>query len=54
MGHMDKKQSNYMLGTLLDLVAAANGINTRGTFGSTGASAFSQDFEAEADYVALY
>ena len=54
MGHMDKKQSNYMLGTLLDLAAAANGINTRGTFGSAGASAFSQDFEAEADYVALY
>jgi predicted Zn-dependent protease len=43
-----------MLGTLLDLAAAANGINTRGTFGNAGASAFSQDFEAEADYVALY
>jgi hypothetical protein len=54
MGHMDKKQSNYMLGTLFDLAAAANGINTHGTFGSAGASAFSQDFEAEADYVALY
>jgi hypothetical protein len=54
MGHLDKKQSNSMLGTLLDLAAAANGINTRGTFGNAGASAFSQDFEAEADYVALY
>lgn len=54
MGHMDKKQSNFMLGTLLDLAAAANGINTQGTFGSAGANAFSQDFEAEADYVALY
>jgi len=54
MGHLDKKQSNYMLGTLLDLAAAVNGINTRGTFGSAGAGAFSQDFEAEADYVALY
>ncbi|MGB1327562.1 MAG: M48 family metalloprotease [Porticoccaceae bacterium] len=54
MGHIDKKQSNYMLGTLIDLAAAANGVNTRGTFGSVGASAFSQDFEAEADYVALY
>jgi hypothetical protein len=54
MGHMDKKQSNYMLGKLFDLAAAANGINTHGTFGSAGATAFSQDFEAEADYVALY
>jgi hypothetical protein len=54
MGHIDKKQSNYMLGTLIDLAAAANGVNTRGTFGSVGANAFSQDFEAEADYVALY
>jgi len=54
MGHIDKKQSNYMLGTLVDLAAAAKGVNTRGTFRSVGASAFSQDFEAEADYVALY
>lgn len=54
MGHIDKKQSNYMLGTLLDLAAAVNGINTRGTFGSAGARAYSQDFESEADYVALY
>ena len=54
MGHLDKQQTNFMLGTILDLAAAANGINTQGTFGSAGASAFSQDFEAEADYVALY
>lgn len=54
MGHIDKKQSNHMLGTLLDLAASVNGINTQGMFSSAGASAFSQDFEAEADYVALY
>ena len=54
MGHIDKKQSNHMLGTLLDLAASASGINTQGMFGSAGAGAFSQDFEAEADYVALY
>lgn len=54
MGHLDKKQTNFMLGTLLDLAAATKGINTQGTFGSAGASAFSQDFEAEADYVGLY
>jgi hypothetical protein len=54
MGHIDKKQTNTMLGTLLDLAAAANGYDTQGIFGSAGAGAFSQDFEAEADYVALY
>ena len=54
MGHIDKKQTNTMFGTLLDLAAAANGFDTQGIFGSAGASAFSQDFEAEADYVALY
>lgn len=54
MGHIDKKQTNTMLGTLIDLAAAANGYDTQGIFGSAGASAFSQDFEAEADYVALY
>lgn len=54
MGHIDKKKSNHMLGTLLDLAASANGINTQGMFSSASASAFSQDFEAEADYVALY
>ena len=54
MGHIDKKQTNIMFGTLLDLAAAANGLDTQGIFGSAGAGAFSQDFEAEADYVALY
>ena len=54
MGHIDKKQSNTLFGTLLDLAAAANGVDTQGIFGSAGAGAFSQDFEAEADYVALY
>ena len=54
MGHLDKKQTNHMIGTLLDLAAATQGIDTRGTFGNAGASAFSQDFEAEADYVGLY
>jgi hypothetical protein len=54
MGHLDKKKTNHMLGTIIDLAAAANGISTRGTFANMGARAFSQDFEAEADYVALY
>ncbi|MGB1289456.1 MAG: M48 family metalloprotease [Porticoccaceae bacterium] len=54
MGHLDKKKTNHMLGTIIDLAAAANGVSTRGTFANMGAKAFSQDFEAEADYVALY
>ena len=54
MGHLDKKKTNHMLGTIIDLAAAANGVGTRGTFANMGARAFSQDFEAEADYVALY
>lgn len=54
MGHLDKKKTNHMLGTIIDLAAAVNGINTQGTFANAGARAFSQDFEAEADYVALY
>lgn len=54
MGHLDKKKTNHMLGTIIDLAAAANGVSTRGTFANLGARAFSQDFEAEADYVALY
>ncbi len=54
MGHLDKKKTNHMLGTIIDLAAAANGVSTRGTFANMGARAFSQDFEAEADYVALY
>lgn len=54
MGHLDKRQTNYWLGTIFDIAAAANGVNTQGSFGSAGAQAFSQDFESEADYVALY
>lgn len=54
MGHLDKKKRNYMLGSIFDLIAAGYGINTQGTFGSIGAQQYSQEFEAEADYVGLY
>jgi hypothetical protein len=54
MGHLDKKKTNHMLGTIIDLAAAANGVSTHGTFANMGSKAFSQNFEAEADYVALY
>lgn len=54
MGHIDKKKQNAGLGSFFDLLAAARGVNTQGMFGKMTAGAFSQDFEAEADYVGLY
>lgn len=54
MKHMDKKMSNYAVGSILDIAAAAYGVNTGGLFGETGAMVFSQEFENEADYVGLY
>lgn len=62
MGHLDKQRQNAVAGAgaglLVDIVAAAAGWNTGGAFMRQGAEAgamtFSKDFEAEADYVALY
>ncbi len=54
MRHIDARRRNYLLGSLLDLVAAAYGINTQGLFGQAAAQAYSQEFESEADYVGLY
>ena len=54
MDHMDKTMNNYWLGSIVDIAAAAYGVNTHGLFGGAAAQAFSQDFEAEADYVGLY
>lgn len=54
MRHIDAKRKNYLLGSLLDIVAAAYGINTQGAFGQAAARAYSQEFESEADYVGLY
>lgn len=54
MDHMDKKKQNYMLGSIFDIIAAGYGLNTQGMFGTIGAQRYSQEFEAEADYVGLY
>lgn len=62
MRHVASQQENVMggtlLGTLVDIAAASQGIDTQGQFGSIGAQAallsYSQDFEQEADYVGLY
>lgn len=53
-GHADKKMANWGLGTLLDVVAAAYGVNTQGAFGNAMSQVYSQDFEREADYVGMY
>ncbi len=54
MGHIGKKQLNMILGTFFDVAAAMKGINTGGLFGSIGGMTYSQAFENEADYVAIY
>lgn len=54
MDHIDKQKGNWLLGTLLDVVLAAGGVNTQGTFGKLATLAYSKEFEAEADYVGLY
>jgi len=54
MDHVRKKQQNSIIGTILDIAAATQGIDTFGTFGSIGAASYSQGFENEADYVGVY
>lgn len=61
-GHIGKKRGNVVAGSaagfILDIFAAAVGVNTGGAFtnmgGKVAAGAFSKAFEAEADYVGLY
>jgi len=54
LSHMDKKTANMLIGSFFDVLAAGYGIDTKGGFGKIGAQAFSQNFEAEADYLSLY
>ena len=55
MGHMKKKQGNQLIGILMGaLITAATGVDVTNTVGNIGAGAFSQEFEAEADYVGMY
>ena len=54
MNHLRSKKMNAIPGLLLDLLAAAYGVNTRGALTKAAANAYSQDFETEADYVGLY
>ncbi len=56
MKHMDAKKQNMAVGFLADLavLVLTKGQVSGSNFGQIGAGAFSQEFEAEADYVALY
>lgn len=54
MGHIKKKAGNALIGGIFDVLAAAYGVNTKGAFSKMTGSAYSQDFEMEADYVGLY
>lgn len=62
MKHIDAKKKNAtiagLFGLLLDVAAAAGGVNTNGDFtrlaSNAGGSAYSVEFEQEADYVGLY
>lgn len=55
LAHIDKKRANAALGTIADLALAITlGVNTQGAFGDAGSKAYSQAFEAESDYLALY
>ena len=62
LDHIEKQQQNVMagaaVGLIFDILAAAAGVNTGGDFtrlgAQQGALTYSVDFEAEADYLALY
>lgn len=62
MRHIDAKKQNATIGALLgaivDIAVATQGVNTGGDFANSGAAigamSYSQDFEREADVVGLY
>ena len=53
-GHSAKSMGNRLLGGILDVAAAYYGVDTQGVFMEMAGQAFSQAFEREADYVAVY
>jgi predicted Zn-dependent protease len=62
MGHVNSTKSNATVGGLIggvvDMLAQSQGLNTGGGFTKLGAqsavSAYSKDFEREADYIGMY
>ena len=54
-GHIEAKKGNMIIGGLLGAAASVLiGVNVTDIGAQAGAGAFSQDFEAEADYVGVY
>jgi predicted Zn-dependent protease len=54
MNHMDAKNANAIPGIMLDMLSAYVGVQTYGMYGDATRNMFSQAFETEADYIALY
>lgn len=54
MDHNPKTQTNAAIGMVFDILLAGIGVSTGGAFQNLAARAFSEGFEAEADYVGLY
>lgn len=55
MDHIPKSQGNALAGALIvGIIGAAVGVDTTNLGAQMGRAAFSQDFEAEADYVGVY
>src|SRR5690606_11090370 len=52
--HMNKKGINSIFGAVVDIAAAAYGVNTQGAFMNATGQMYSQEFESEADYIGLY
>lgn len=54
-GHIEAKLGNQLIGAILGaLVTAASGVDVTNIGAHAGGHAFSQEFEAEADYVGVY
>lgn len=54
LNHVNKTIQNSLMGSVLDIAAAAAGVNTGGLFGQVGADIHAKGFENEADYIGLY
>jgi hypothetical protein len=54
MQHVQAKRTNAAGGFIIDVLAAAAGVNTQGLFQNIAGNAYSREFEAEADHVGLY
>ncbi len=54
MEHNQKGQMQAAAGLVIDLLFAGIGVNTQGAFSNAAAGIYSQEYEAEADYVGLY